>query len=342
LCVDDSGNVYVSDFMNQRIRKISIGGLVSTVAGSGVAGYVDGLSTDAKFNYPRGICIDASGNLYVGDSWNHRIRKIDNAGQVTTYAGGGNSIGVSSVGSLVDGVDTLARFYTPAGLAMGTNGTIYIADAYNHRIRAIDASRMVTTIAGSGPSGPGNGGYVNGIATSSVFNTPTELFADTINNKLYISDTFNNRVRKLDFNNDYVSSFAGNGTAAFIDSVDTLASFNYPRGIVSVDSAVYVVDYNNHSIRVIYPDNTSGILELESSLNAFVYPNPAENVVSISTKELLTGISVYDIHGKSFGEFPCEGKNYVQIDISRFPCGIYIARLHAINRRSISKIIIHF
>ena len=98
VCVDEAGNVYVSDFGNQYIRKISAAGMVSTVAGNGIPGYVDGPAATAEFNYPRGICIDPSGNLYIGDSWNHRIRKIDSSGEVSTYAGGGNSFGVQSVG----------------------------------------------------------------------------------------------------------------------------------------------------------------------------------------------------------------------------------------------------
>ena len=101
LCVDDSGNVYVSDFQNQRIRKISNTGNVSTIAGSGLAGFGNGHGILARFNYPRGICIDKAGNLYIGDSWNHRIRKIDVSGNVTTYAGGGNSIGVGRKRSIL-------------------------------------------------------------------------------------------------------------------------------------------------------------------------------------------------------------------------------------------------
>jgi sugar lactone lactonase YvrE len=150
VCVDDSFNVYVADFQNQRIRKISFTGSVTTIAGSGTAGYLDGAPLTSQFNYPRGICRNKKGELFVGDSWNHRIRKIASNGTVSTYAGGGSTIGVSSIGSLVDAKDTAARFYTPCGLAIDRTGIIFVADAYNHRIRKIDTLKQVTTIAGSG------------------------------------------------------------------------------------------------------------------------------------------------------------------------------------------------
>ena len=135
LCADADGNIYVSDFQNQYIRKITPDGTVSTIAGSGVAGFLDGTSSVAEFNYPRGICIDAQGNLFIGDSWNHRIRKIDVNGNVTTLAGGGDTIGVQSQGNYKDGSDTLARFNVPCGMSIDGDGNLYVADNKNHRVQ---------------------------------------------------------------------------------------------------------------------------------------------------------------------------------------------------------------
>ncbi len=173
ICLDDDGNMYVSDFINQRIRKISSDMEVTTIAGSGQAGYLNGPANEAKFNYPRGICLDDTGNIYIGDSWNHRIRKISTEGIVSTWAGGGTSIGVQSVGDYVDASDTAARFYTPCELSIDQYNNIFVADAYNHRIRKIDPTRMVTTVAGTGESGPDGGGFQNGIASEAMFKVPT-------------------------------------------------------------------------------------------------------------------------------------------------------------------------
>ncbi len=325
LCVDDSGNVYVSDFQNQRIRKIDSNGYVSTIAGSGIAGYLDG-NVNARFNYPRGICRDANGNLFVADSWNHRIRKIDPAGNVTTYAGGGNVIGVGSVGSLIDAPDTAARFYTPSGLTIDQNGNLYVADAYNHRVRMIDTSRLVSTLAGSGSTGQGNGGYANGNFGTAIFNTPTELFFDTLNNKLYISDTFNNRVRLADISTTMVTNFAGSGTAGFLNGIDTIATFNYPRGL-AVDSAgnVYVSDFNNHSVRVIGDNNSVGVTYM-SVADAGIFPNPASSFVNFIFEKYLNEIYLFDMNGKQV--YSAINKGFTcTIDISGFARGIYLARI---------------
>jgi len=173
LCVDDSGNVYVSDFNNHRIRKINATGLVTTLAGSGFAGYKDGPADSAQFHFPRGITVDDSGNVFVSDSWNHRIRKISPAGMVSTFAGGGNTMGVGSVGAYVDAADTSARFYTPSGLFyFKFDSCLYLADAFNHRIRKITSTGIVTTVLGTGASGPGNGGFLNGNTSIAKLNTP--------------------------------------------------------------------------------------------------------------------------------------------------------------------------
>jgi DNA-binding beta-propeller fold protein YncE len=218
---------------------------------------------------------------------------------VSTYAGGGNAAGVSSVGALVDAQDTAARFYTPAGLAIDKNGNLFVADAYNHRIRLVDTSRYVTTLAGSGQTGPGNGGYMNGPLNMSVFNTPTELFIDTAGNNLYISDTFNNRIRLADLSAASVSTLAGNGNTGFADGIDTMASFNFPRGIVVATTAIskfYVADYNNHSIRLISPDSTSSVSEIE--FTALIYPNPTHGFITLSAEKLIRRISIYNINGR--------------------------------------------
>jgi len=341
LCVDDSGNVFVSDFENQRIRKISVSGMVSTVAGSGVEGYANGSSSVAKFDYPRGICVDKQGNLYVGDSWNHRIRKIDHSGNVTTYAGGGSSMGVSSIGGYVDANDTSARFYTPSGVSIDKNGNIYVADAYNHRIRKINTSRVVTTFCGSGATGPGNGGYIDGNATSSVFNTPTEVFSDSSGN-LIIGDTFGNRIRKMDVSAT-VTTIAGNGTAGFANGTGNVAEFNYTRGVTSnfAGDEIYVVDFNNNAIRLITSGSSS--IQLHDTLpeNFIAYPNPVDDEVTVLSANVNDRIiKIFDIQGRDVTENSLldelnNNKNQLQIklNLQKLKKGIYILQFNSSGAR---------
>lgn len=251
ICTDNNGNFYVADFLNHTIRKIDDEGIVTTLAGSGQPGFADGFADEAQFNFPRGIAIDGFGNLFVGDSWNHRIRKITPDGNVTTYAGGGNDIGPDSKGSCVDGPADKARFFTPCGVACDLYGNVYIADALNHKIRKIDNYGNVSTVAGTSESGWNNGGYFDGDYKSAILNTPTELCI-SFDEDIYFSDTFGNRVRKLSFDGT-VTTVAGDGTPGFLDGNGTLSKFNYPRGITldNAENKIYVIDSKNFKVRVI-------------------------------------------------------------------------------------------
>ncbi len=257
ICFDDKGNMYVSDFINQRIRKISSNMIVTTIAGSGIAGYQEGLAMEAKFNYPRGICLDDTGNIYIGDSWNHRIRKISTLGIVSTWVGGGSTIGVSSVGDYIDARDTSARFYTPCELSIDQYNNIFVADAYNHRIRKIDSQRMVSTIAGSGGFGPESGGFHNGTGDQAQFDTPTALEV-ILNGTIFVGDLRNHLLRKISTDN-MVTTAAGSGEPGFANGPDTLAQFNFPRGNVFDYNLnrIYIVDYNNHAIRSLHFSTTA-------------------------------------------------------------------------------------
>ncbi|MHC1707197.1 MAG: T9SS type A sorting domain-containing protein [Bacteroidales bacterium] len=330
--------VYVCDFQNQRIRKIE-NGIVSTIAGSGQAGYLDGPADSARFNYPRGICRDNLGNLYIGDSWNHRIRKISPDGIVSTYAGGGSAIGVGSVGDLVDGTGSDARFYTPAGLTIDLEGNIYIADAYNHRIRKIDSLQQVTTFAGSGPTGPGQGGFNNGPPLTARFHTPTaikyfETFCPGNAPAFFIADTYNNKIRMMreDLGPWNVISYAGSGIAGFQNGPADSATFNFPRAITGAygDATCHllVADYNNHSIRAIQ-DFYTLIPDPVTAPEISLWPNPAENIVSLSLKNHSIQnqfLVISDITGKVLKTARII-TNPQKVDISSLSRGIYFISL---------------
>ncbi len=301
LCVDDSGNVYVSDFNNHRIRKINATGFVTTLAGSGVAGYKDGPADSAQFHFPRGIAVDDSGNVFVSDSWNHRIRKISPAGMVSTFAGGGNAMGVGSVGAYVDAADTSARFYTPSGLFyFKYDSCLYLADAFNHRIRKITSSGIVTTVLGTGPSGPGNGGFLNGNTSIAKLNTPTELFIEkhpsTGAIRFYISDTYNNQIREFDLNTGLAYTVVGDTSSGYIDAWGLNARFNFPRGIViQRPYTMFVCDFNNHALRGI--TNFWESTDDDSQFNLIkIWPQPASSTLHFS--EEIQSLKIYDATGK--------------------------------------------
>lgn len=235
---DTSGNLYIADFGNYVIRKITSGGTVSTFAGNGVNGFMDGVGTAARFNSPRGIAIDTNGNLYIADMDNHAIRKVTPAGVVTTVTGNGNK-------GFVDGNGTNARFYGPCGVAVDTNGNLYISELGNHAIRKITSTGIVTTVAGNG-----NKGFVDSNGTASQFNGPCGIVVDGSNN-IYVGDGDNNAISKID-SSGLVRTIAGNGYYGNADGIGTSASFYIPDGLVLNEIGnLYVTDYGNGLLRYI-------------------------------------------------------------------------------------------
>ena len=186
---DSGGNTFVADYDNNRIRKIDTLGDVTTFAGSGVYGTGDGVGVGAQFGNPFGLAIDSLDNLYVTDHTTHRVRKVDPAGAVTTIAG-------SSAGYL-DGPAASARFDLPGGVAVDASVNVYVADRQNHRIRKIWTTGVVTTYAGSGGYGAGNGGFVDGSGINARFKDPTGLAIDVVTGRLYVADRLNNRIRVI-------------------------------------------------------------------------------------------------------------------------------------------------
>ena len=241
VAVDGAGNVYVADRYNHRIRKITTSGVVSTLAGSGTSGNADGTGTSAQFSYPSGVAVDSAGNVFVADRNNHRIRKITASGVVSTLAG--------STQGYTDGTGTSAKFDSPTGVAVDGAGNVYVADLYNHRIRKITASGVVSTLAGSAS------GYTDGTGTSAKFKNPTGVAVDGAGN-VYVADYNNHGIRKIT-TSGVVSTLAGIAYG-YTDGTGTSAKFKNPYG-VAVDGAgnVYVADRDNHRIRKI---TTSGVV----------------------------------------------------------------------------------
>ncbi|RYZ77362.1 MAG: hypothetical protein EOP05_02055 [Proteobacteria bacterium] len=242
-----SGELYVADQDNHTIRKITAGGVVSTLAGSARAvGSTDGIGAAARFNMPSSVAVDGTGNVFVADSNNFVIRKITPAGVVATFAGTAGEIGSD------DGIGSAARFFIPIALAFNSAGELFVADSGNHNIRKITASGVVTTLAG------GSGlGSTDGEGLVAQFANPRGIMV-ALSGDIYVSDTSNKTIRKITAAG-MVSTFAGtaqsDGTA---DGLGAAARFTYPTGIATDSSGnIFVSDSNpiglNHTIRKITP-----------------------------------------------------------------------------------------
>ncbi len=240
VAIDASGNIIVADQFNSLIRSISPDGTVRTIAGSGT-GFADGASATAKFNSPRDVAIDASGNIIVADSNNNRIRKITTDGRVSTIAGSNSGI--------VDGASATAKFDIPSGIAIDASGNIIVADRDNHRIRKISSEDIVTTIAGSG-----NPGFTNGASASAKFDSPSGVAIDILGN-IIVADTNNHSIRNISADGAVIT-IAGSRTISFVDGASASARFNAPTGVAIDDSGnIIVADRDNHRIRNIGEDS---------------------------------------------------------------------------------------
>jgi sugar lactone lactonase YvrE len=242
VAVNASGNVYVADSGDNKIRMVTSAGVVTTLAGGGdytTSGSADGTGTVASFNYPEGIAVDTSGNLYVADTVNNTIRKVTSEGVVTTFAGMAGSFGS------VDGTGTVASFWSPEGIAVDASGNVYVADTGNSTIRKITSEGGGTTFAGKS----GTIGSADGAGAAAIFSGPEGITVDASGN-LYVADTYNCTIRMIT-PEGVVTTLAG--TAAYYGSSDGTASaanFNSPTGIaVDASGNIYVADTNNSTIR---------------------------------------------------------------------------------------------
>jgi gliding motility-associated-like protein len=241
IATDKSGNIYVADRLNNVIRKITSAGVVTTFAGSGSAGAVDALGTAASFFEPYGITCDTSGNVYVADTKNFKIRKITPAGLVSTVAGQG-------VFGTTNGPANNARFGYPVGIAVTPDGsTIYVSDYNTHVIRQISAGN-VTTLAGMIYVT----GNTNGSGNAATFNHPTGLCL-TPSGELLIADEWNNQLRKMTASG-LVTTVAGTGFPGSADGAAVSATFNGPTTItLGAGGNYYIADALNHTLRAYNP-----------------------------------------------------------------------------------------
>jgi hypothetical protein len=258
ITVDTSGNVFVADEGNNCIRKITPAGMVSTLAGTGTSGYADGPGGSALFNAPDGVAADWFGNVYVADVNNECIRKINSSGMVITYAGTAQQEGY------LDSTGLAAQFAQPTGIVVVSYGfpyIIYVADAANECIRAIDYNGRVTTMVGD----PGVAGFAEGAHTSAMFNNPMGIAVNATDDVVYVADVNNNRIREiLGVTYAWTAPLAGDSTTGYADGTGSSAHFAGPTGITEDiyrrGQDLYVADAVGQSIRKVTLDGVVSIV----------------------------------------------------------------------------------
>ncbi len=268
VAVDTAGNFFIADLLNQRVRRVDAAtGIITTVAGNGTFGFGGdgGLATNASLAFPSSVAVDAAGNVFIADTFNERIRRVDAAtGIITTVAGNGTA-GYGGDGSAATG----ANLNDPIGVAVDSVGNVFIADTFNQRIRRVDAATgFISTVAGNGTFGFNGDG---GLATDAWMRDPVGVALDSAGN-LFITDQNNQRIRRVDAATGTMSTVAGSGTFGFggDGGLATDASLSRPTG-VALDSAgnLFIADQSNQRVRRV--DAATGIMTTVAGDGTFGY-----------------------------------------------------------------------
>jgi uncharacterized protein (TIGR03437 family) len=253
VALDANGNLYIADETDNRIRKVNSSGIISTYAGTGVPGYSgdDGQAANATLSFPTGIALDAKGNMFIADAGNAVVRRIAVDGTINTVAGNGNP---NYAGD--NGLATSAQI-DPVAVAVDGQGNLYIADGFNYRIRKVDTSGIITTIAGNG-----TGGYVgdNGPALSAEIDFVTDLAVDSSGN-VYLADLFNFEVRKIDTQGMMTDFAGGPFNMTYADGVPANTATMVPDGVAFDGSGnIYISDENVYNSVVRRVDLSTGLI----------------------------------------------------------------------------------
>jgi hypothetical protein len=326
LCIDTAGNMYVADWGNNVIRKISLIGVISTFAGNGSAGYSgdSGLAVNAEFNGPEGLALDKKGNLYIADWRNNVVRMINSNDSIFTIAGTG-AYGYGGDG----GPATNAELRNTTDVCLDTADNIYIADIDNSVVRKVSKLGTISTYAGCGISGYSGDG---GPATAALLSDPAGVCVDS-KGDLFIADAYSNVIRMVTAS-DTIRTIAGNAKKGYSgDGGFALnAMLNTPSGVMLDDSDnIYIADFINGRIRKVTKPWLAGVNELKiknEQLN--VYPNPSHGIFTIEqrAKNESEVIEVYNVLGeKVYSNYQISKSSNYQIDLTAQPTGIYFYRV---------------
>ena len=322
MAIDTADNLFVADYGNNKIRKITPDGTVSTFAGTGIAGSADGTALTAEFYGVTGTCVDNLGNVFVADYHNNKIRKIDILGNVTTFAGTG-------ISGSADGIGTNASFYYPTIVCIDSANNLLITDRENHKIRKITPDSTVSTFAGNG-----NPGTTDGISDSAQFNYPTGIAIDNLKN-IFVTDYGNNKIRKI---NTYGYSI--------VPTLPPGLSFDTATGIISgtptaaspaTDYTVTAsnVDGENSFVVNIKIDPELGLPNLNIS-GLRIYPNPVMDILGISASENISEIKISNLLGQKVLS-KTNGFSEEKMDVSGLENGWYLVQTTIGNATQIAK-----
>jgi len=324
VATDKSGNVFISDYGNNVIRKVNPTGTISTYAGTGTSGYSGdgGAASAARLSGPEGIAVDTSGNLYIADANNNAIRVVSTTGMITTIAGNGTGGHTGDGGPAVN-----ATLNAPAAVAVNLYGQVFIADHFNNAVRMIDANGIITTVAGTGTAGFAGD---NGPATAAQLHFPSGVAVYGFG-PLYISDEGSNAVRMVN-SSGVISTVAGNFTNGYAGDggFATSAELSSPKGIaVDALNRLYVADYDNNVIRIVR-SFTAVNQVTDNSGDLKVYPNPAKGYVTVEIP--FTGsnatITLTDVLGRAVKQLANAGQKIV-IATNDMPAGSYFVKAEA-------------
>jgi sugar lactone lactonase YvrE len=332
---DKYGNLYISDGGNNRIRKVSASGIITTYAGNGSAVYSgdNGPAINASLNGIQGICTDTFGNLFIADGATPRIRKVDVSGVINTVAGNG-IIGYSGDG----GPATAAEMNFILGICLDIEGNIYVADASSERIRIVNkSSGIISTEAGNGTSGYAGDGNA---AILCELNWPFAVAIDE-HSYTFIADYSNNRIRQID-NSGTIKTIVGTGTAGFDGDGGsaTNAEINRPQGIaIDNDANIYIADFANKRIRKVTFTPNEKVNYVANKDVLLIYPNPAYYVLDIDNIKSQTKYYLYSMVGAVIGQGTLkEGNN--SINVAGMPPGVYmLAVVDKEGNKTVKKIV---
>ena len=296
---DASGNVYIGDSMDNKVRKVAANGIITTLAGNGYLSYSGdgGPASSAQLNQPAAVAVDSSGNLYIADDSNSRVRMVSASGTITTVAGTGEYGFSGDSGKAIS-----AKLKTPTGVAVDRSGNLYVADGSGNRVRKVSPQGVITTVAGNGNSGfSGDGGP----ATSAQLSYPCGLAVDAAGS-LFISDTNNQRIRKVSTGGT-ITTVAGNGVSGYSGDGGpaTLAALRGPRDVV-VDAAgnIYIADVGNYAVRLVSP---GGIITTAAGTGTAGYSGDG----GLATSAKLDGAWAVDLDGS--GNLYIAGFSYIRV-----------------------------
>jgi sugar lactone lactonase YvrE len=365
---DAAGNMYIGD--ECELRKVNSSGIITAVTGKPACGYSgdNGPDTAAQVNIVVGTAFDMAGNIYFTDSQNSAIRRINNAGVISTFSLLGQlGLGIDGSSNLysctVDGIyiitpsatyslfagngtmgysgdngpANMAQLGIPHGVAFDRKGNLYIADTYNYRIRKVDSSGIITTVCGTGTAGY-NGDNI--LAATAQIGGACGMVCDDYNN-LYFADQSNGRVRKID-TNGIITTVAGNGVNGFSgdNNLATLAQLDHPSDVAIYGNDLYIADGYNYRIRKI--DNVTSVPPVQTTaFETSVYPNPASKTLCVKTTGNVDELQIIitDLFGNELKNERLTPEQ-TSFDISAFPSGIYFVHVKNKSGVLIQKLVV--